>query len=308
MTTALFRTRRAWLARTRANLRAALPPISMRLQLVRAVLVMTCALTGMLFLQLTIVSRLQNLAAQQQAFDAFRSDLANGTAPIGPNDVNGDPLRAGTPVAYLEIPEIGLEQVVGEGTAAPTLFDGPGHRRDTPLPGQEGVSMVLGRKASFGGAFGRIGSLDSGDTIIVTTGQGEFRFRVIGVRAEGEPAPSAPEPGESRLLLVTAGGRAFLPDGVLRVDAALDGKAAVGPDRTLTAGRLPAEERIMASDARTLWALLLWLLVALALAFGATWAWHRWGRVKAWVVFLPPLLLVGLSASGEVARLLPNLL
>lgn len=282
--------------------------MSKRLQLARALLVMTCALTGMLCVQLTFVSRLQARAAQQQAFDSFRSDLAVGTAPIGPTELDGDPLPAGTAVAYLEIPSIGLEQVVGEGTAAATLFDGPGHRRDTPLPGQEGVSMVLGRKAAFGGAFGRIGSLESGDRIKVTTGQGEFQFRVLGVRQEGDPAPSAPQPGVARLLLVTAGGRAFLPDGVLRVDAELVGDAAIGPERLLTADELPAEERIMAGDPRTLWALALWLLIALGVAFGAVWAWHRWGRVKAWVVFLPPLLLVGLSASGEVARLLPNLL
>jgi len=44
------------------------------------------------------------------------------------------------------------------------------------------------------------------------------------------------------------------------------------------------------------------------LSVGAVWAWHRWGHAQAWIVFLPPLLLVGLATSGEVARLLPNLL
>ena len=64
----------------------------------------------------------------------------------------------------------------------------------------------------------------------------------------------------------------------------------------------------MAGDATTLWALALWLQALIALSLGVVWAWHRWGRAQAWVVFLPPMLLVGLSAAGEAARLLPNLL
>ena len=64
----------------------------------------------------------------------------------------------------------------------------------------------------------------------------------------------------------------------------------------------------MAGDSRTLRTLALWLQALIVLTVGAVWAWHRWGRAQAWVVFLPPLLLVGLFASGEAIRLLPNLL
>jgi LPXTG-site transpeptidase (sortase) family protein len=286
----------------------ALPAIGSRLQLVRAVLVMVCALSFTLLLQLTVISQFQQRAAQQQAFDHFRSQLADGTAPVGPTDAAGDELAAGTSVAYIEIPALGVKQVIGEGTSPATLFDGPGHRRDTPLPGQQGISMVLGRRASFGGPFAGIGGLETGDEINVTTGQGEFRFEVVGVRKEGDPGIAPPPSGGARLLLVTAEGAPFLPDGVVRVDADLVGDAVVGAPRVRTADTLPSEERIMAGDARTLWVLALWLLVALGLALGATWAWHRWGHARTWVVFLPPLLFVGLAASGEVARLLPNLL
>ena len=44
------------------------------------------------------------------------------------------------------------------------------------------------------------------------------------------------------------------------------------------------------------------------IALGAVWAWHRWGRAQAWVVFLPPLMLVGILVSNQAARVLPNLL
>lgn len=284
------------------------PPIGPRLQLVRATLVLTFVLSFTLLIQLVVVSSLQQAAAQARVFDSFRAELAKGTAPVGPTDSAGDQLAIGRPVAYLEIPTIGLKQVVGEGTTSGALFDGPGHRRDTPLPGQVGSSILYGRRAAFGGPFARIGELVEGDIITVTTGQGVFTFKVRGVRPEGAPVPEPPAADEGRLLLVTAAGRSFLPGGVLRVDAALDGTAVVGSARQMNASGLPREEKVMEGDARTLWAFALWLQALIVLSLGVAWAWHRWGRAQTWIVFLPPLILVGLSASGEAARLLPNLL
>ena len=226
----------------------------------------------------------------------------------GPTDNQNRLLAPGAPIAYLEIPEIGLRQVVGEGTTPSVLFSGPGHRRDTVLPGQVGVSVVMARRAAFGGPFAKIDQLEEGDTILATTGQGLFEYEVIGVRREGDPVPPAPEAGTSRLLLATADGRPFLPDGVLRVDAELTGVPVGGAARLVTAATLPAAEQFMGADTSTLWALALWLQLLTLLSLGAVWAWHRWGHAQAWIVFLPPVLLVGLATSGEVARLLPNLL
>jgi hypothetical protein len=64
----------------------------------------------------------------------------------------------------------------------------------------------------------------------------------------------------------------------------------------------------MATDPTTLWALAMWLQVLLMVAVGGIWAWHRWGRARTWVIFVPAVLLVGLAVSGEIAKLLPNLL
>ncbi|MDP1818340.1 MAG: class E sortase [Acidimicrobiales bacterium] len=285
-----------------------LPRLPPRLQLARGVLVVVFVISASLVIQLVVVSNLQQRAAQQRAFDRFRSELATGTAPIGPVGADGRQLAQGTPVAYLEIPAIGLRQVIVEGTTSSALFTGPGHRRDSPLPGQAGVSVVLGRSAAFGGPFRQIDALERGDTIHVTTGQGEFDYRVTGRRSDGDPAPGPAGPGKGRLLLATAAGRPFMPDGVLRVDADLV-TAAVGGAAPLVASRaLPPAEQLMGADTGTLWALALWLQALTVVAIGAVWAWHRWGRAKAWVVFLPPLIFAGLSASGEAARLMPNLL
>ena len=197
---------------------------------------------------------------------------------------------------------------MGEGTSSGTLFAGPGHRRESPLPGQIGISVIFGRRSAYGGPFSDVADLKPGDAITVTTGQGVFKFAVTGVRYEGDPAPALATPGTSRLVLVTAAGSAFLPAGVVRVDAELSGDAVVGPARLVTSAGLPTEETVMAGDSRTLWALALWLQALIAMSVVAVWAWHRWGRAQAWVVCLPPLLLVGLLVAGEAARLLPNLL
>lgn len=305
MTAVAWGPRSGWRARRAA---VDLPDLSARLQLARATLVVIFVLSVSLLVQLVVVSNLQQRAAQQRAFDRFRGELATGTAPAGPVDAAGWQLAAGTPVAYMEIPAIGLRQVVGEGTSAATLFGGPGHRRDSPFPGQPGVSVLLGRRAAFGGPFGRLRELTEGAIIHVTTAQGEFDYRVTGLRAEGDPVPPPVASGGGRLLLVTAAGRSFMPDGVLRVDADLETQAVGGIAPLVSSSGLPTSEQIMGADTSTLWALALWLQALTVVAVGAVWAWHRWGRARAWVVFLPPLLLLGLSASGEAARLMPNLL
>ncbi len=283
------------------------PPLTPRKEAARVVAVLICILSGTIFLQLTVIGSFQARAAQRHAFDSLRGQLAFGTAPTAGIDENRRLLALGAPMAYLEIPKIGLGQVVGEGTTGGVLMDGPGHERDTVFPGQFGTSVIMGRRAAFGGSFERIGSLRAGDELNVTTGQGIFKYEVVGVRREGDPIPAVPA-GSARLTLVTAAGSPFVPNGVLRVDADLVGPPVVGVTPPFRAATLGARERAMGADTSTLWVLAFWLQALLLLSTGGIWAWHRWGHAQAWVVFLPPLLLVGLAASGEAVRLLPNLL
>lgn len=282
--------------------------MSPRLQVVRATITVVCVLSLGLVVHLALASRLQHNAAQERAYSTFRAQLAEGTAPAGPVDFENNVVDMGAPVAYLEIPTIGLSEVVAQGTTSTVLFDGPGHRRDTPLPGQTGVSIVMGRRAVYGGPFGDIGELVAGDLITVTTGQGVFEYRVIAVRREGDQLPPALEPGAARLVLATADGRAFLPSGVLRVDADITSMPVGGQPRLVTDDSLPGEERFMAADDSSLWVLVLWLQAMIVVSVAAVWGWHRWGRPQTWVAFGPPLALVGMATAGEIARLLPNLI
>lgn len=285
-----------------------LPPLTSRAQLARGVFVLLAVMCGSLLLQLVLLSGFQERAAQQTKFDGFRAALAKGVAPVAAVNDDNRSLRPGTAMAYLAIPAIGLRQVVLEGTTSGVLFDGPGHRRDSPFPGAPGTTVIMGRRATFGGPFSQIGDLQEGAAIRVTTGAGQFDYEVIGVRREGDASPPALESGQGRMLLMTADGRPYLPDGVLRVDAKLTSTPLSGGAPAYTAKTLPAPDAVMASDTTTLWALALWMQVLFVVTVAFVWAWHRWGRSKAWIVGFPLLLLAGLMVADQVARLLPNLL
>lgn len=272
-----------------------------------------------------LLSQIQHDRDQQTAYDDFRVTLAQGVAPVGqlappemqePGPPGEEPppepeprlLAMGTPVAVISIPALGLTEVIGEGTTSDVLRAGPGHRRDTVLPGQEGTSVIMGRQTTYGGPFRLIHTLAPGDSITAVTGQGQHTYRVLGVRREGDPLPEPIEEGEGRLTLVTAAGRPLLPSGILRVDAELVSDAQPAPEKELGAGGLTAAEEPMSTD-QGAWYPLVLLGEALLLAVaGVVWALKRLGRWQAWVVGIPVLSALGLTAADQVARLLPNLL
>lgn len=245
---------------------------------------------------------------QAVLYDQARESLARGEAALGQTDIDGQLVRTGAPVGLLEVASIGLRQVVVEGTTSQVLTSAPGHRRDTVLPGQPGVSIVMGRQAGFGGAFGRLGEVLVGDEIVVTTGQGRHVYEVLAVRGAGDPAPAPLPPGAGRLTLMTADGWAFLPRDVLRVDATLVSTPVAAPPRVVTAAQLSPAEQPMQADTAALVPLLLWSQLLLAAVVATTWSRVRWGRWQTWVVSVPVLTGLFLEVADQAARLLPNLL
>ncbi|MFI6435217.1 sortase [Streptomyces sp. NPDC050759] len=258
--------------------------------------------------QLLVVSAAQEHSAQHAAFDEMRGRLALGTAPVAQADQEGLLLAPGTPVALIDMPSLRMSQVVLEGTDSAVLTDGPGHRRDTPLPGQAGTSVLMGRAAAYGGPFGRLASLAAGDRFSVTTGQGKATYRVSDVRRAGDPAPAPLASGQGRLVLVTATGPSFVPSGVLRVDADLISAPFQTPAAVIRAGTLPDSEEPLARPAGVPWPLVMWLQALLLTAVAAVWAWHRWGRHQTWIVFAPVVAVLGLQVATRTTELLPNLL
>jgi LPXTG-site transpeptidase (sortase) family protein len=270
-------------------------------------LILSCLCLGFLA-NLLVVSQLIHARDQEVLYSDFRSELANAIAPVGQTDINGALLQPGAAIAILEIPDIGLQEVVVEGTTSTVTQSGPGHKRDTVLPGQAGTSVIYGRQAAFGGPFGQLEILQPGMTIVATTGQGVAEYRVIGVRRPGDPIPALLQSGEGRLTLVTAMGPRFMPTDLLRVDAELVSQVQPSPPRVITPASMDPAEQAMAGDPEGLVPLLLWLQVLLAVAVATVWLVLRWGKWQAWLVAAPIFFFAGVMASMSAIRLLPNLL
>jgi sortase A len=166
----------------------------------------------------------------------------------------------------------------------------------------------MGRQAAFGGPFGRIEELAPGDRFTVLTGQGVQTFEVIGVRYAGDPSPAPVKAGESRLVLETARGPAFLPHGLVRVDAELVSDAQPRGPRYTTFQALAPGQKEMAGDMSRAWALVFALQLLLVVAVGAVWTYRRIGARQAWAVFLPAGLLAFLLVADQAVRMLPNLM
>lgn len=292
-------------AETAPRTTASSAPDVRRVVIGQALIVLGCLLVGVVA-SLILVSPLRAARDQHVAYADLRYALANATAPIG-QVRDGALIPPGTPVALLTIPALGLEQVVLEGTDSTITMSGPGHRRDSVLPGQVGHSVILGRAAAYGGPFRSIGDLTPGAEIVVTTGQGESRFAVTGVRLSGEQG-TALAPGESRLTLITAGGSAYLPSGLVQVDARLTTEPLPGAAMPLTSSMLASSELPMAGTPSAWLGLLLWGELLLVAAVASVWLTLRWGRWQAWVVVVPVLLALGLAVTTQAIALLPNLL
>lgn len=256
---------------------------------------------------LVVISAFAESRSQSMLFNQFRSELAAGTAPVGQVDANGRLLAMGAPVAVLSIPSLHQHWTVVEGTTSRALLNGPGHRRDTPLPGQQGVSVVYGRQAAYGGPFGSLGNLRIGDEITSVTGQGKATYQVTGFRRAGDRAPVVASAKDGRLTLVFASGPPLMSGSVTRVDAKLVGTAFPAPQPVMRLGSLTPAESPLASDPSGWLPMFMLVELAVIAVLLILLALRRWGRWHAWIVAFPVLLIIGAELAKQVVVVLPNL-
>ena len=164
-------------------------------------LVTVAVLCAWFLLYIFLLTPFEEARSQTIRYSTLRESLALQTAPIG-----GD-ISPGTPIALMSSPSLGISAVVVvEGTTSGDLMNGPGHLRNSVLPGQMGTSYIFGRASMFGGPFSGISSAKAGDLITVTTGQGVFTYAVDAVRTVDSPLPQPLTAGKGRLTLITAAG------------------------------------------------------------------------------------------------------
>ena len=111
-----------------------------------------------------------------------------GPATSVPDDVTGTTaaerpaavVEEGDPIARIEMPTIGVDNIVVAGVDKGDLKKGPGHYPDTPMPGQLGNAAIAGHRTTYGQPFFDVDKLQIGDEIVVTTLEGRFVYRVTG--------------------------------------------------------------------------------------------------------------------------------
>ena len=256
----------------------------------------------------TVVGVLQHSRAQHLLYEQLRGDLAEATAPLGQLTVDGEIVPNGTPIALVDVPRLGISEVVVQGTTPMDLRGGPGHRRDTVMPGQQGTSIIMGRQTTYGGPFGSIGRLAPGDTITVTTGQGVAEYTVFGVRRGGDPLPEPLRSGEGRLELITADGIPLAPSGSLHVDASLESEVRETPSPVFTREVLDPSELALGADSGAWFGTLFWLQWLIVAAVALRWARTKWGVWQTWIVGVPLILALGAATADSAIATLANLL
>ncbi len=138
-------------------------------------------------------------AEQRAALAAIAPELAATTTPgptisgettttAVPTTLSPEVLQAiaeelvperGEVLGSIQIPSIGVDKQIIEGTSRDDLRKGPGHYPSTPFPGQAGNAAIAGHRTTYGAPFGDLDLVQPGDQIIVETVFGTFYYEVI---------------------------------------------------------------------------------------------------------------------------------
>ena len=226
----------------------------------------------------------------QSAQQSLRSELV--TAGRGP-------LRVGAPLARLEIPAIGLDRVVVEGSGASELDRGPGHVRGSANPGGRGDVVLVGHRVLAGAPFAHLGSLHPGDELTLDAPWGRSRYRVDTAATSADPHVDFTTRGAGRLTLVTSGG-GLNPGSRLVVTARL-----ASPVLTRAPAPAPERPRLPGVDVAAIPLLLAALLAGVLAWHARRWFVPIWGRVRGGLVVAPFVALAAYEAFSVVVRLLP---
>jgi sortase A len=87
-------------------------------------------------------------------------------------------LRVGDSLTRLQIPSLGVDVVVVEGTTVDALRAGAGHYPGYPLPCAVGNVPIAGHRTTYGKPFTNLDQLKPGDQIILTTPVGTCTYQV----------------------------------------------------------------------------------------------------------------------------------
>jgi sortase A len=213
-------------------------------------------------------------------------------------------LPASGAVAVIKFPKLNVEKTVVEGVSVSDLKKGPGHYPETPMPGHIGNVAVAGHRTTYGAPFYRLDELKSGDAILITTREGQFKYKVTQSKVVGPDDSSVLNPTpDNRLTLTTCHPR-FTASQRLVIIASLEGKAdprpspkTEAPETSKPAGlsgtRIPRQPAIG-------WG------TAVAMAWLSTWALSKlWLRWPSYAIGAPVIIVLLFLFFENFSRLLP---
>jgi sortase A len=219
-------------------------------------------------------------------------------------DARTEPIPSG-PIGLIQIPSLGVSQVVVQGSTTQDLQQGPGHLDGTPLPGEFGNAVIVGHRRLYGGPFSGLPLLHVGDQIVAVTGQGRFVYHVEKIVTVRPGQSDVVSPSlDSRLSLVTSG--SLQSGDRVAVIAKLQGHPVGLPHRAPVA--VPAEELGITGNISGLLMAILWgQVLAVALVLGVR-AFRVWPRSISYLIVVPPVLMLLWLVFASLDRFLPGTL
>jgi sortase A len=86
----------------------------------------------------------------------------------------------GSAIGRLDVPRLGLDMVIVNGTDSGSLKRGPGRDPRTYMPGQGELVYIAGHRTTYGAPFGHIERMKANDPITITMPYGKLIYRVTG--------------------------------------------------------------------------------------------------------------------------------
>ena len=293
----------------RSSLRPAavdLPPLTPR----RAGLLVAAWAGVLVIAVLAVVYPVGSLTLQRQQrslLREFRSEVtkaANAEEGLAGLLDRSDPEAPapGSAVGILDARAIDVRQVALEGVGADTTWRGVGHLPGSAGLGQPGNAALIGRRTGWGGPFGSIGRLRSGDRLVVTTVQGQSVYRVRTVRTTTRIDAALRPSADDRLTLVTSASPwPLATERATVVVARLIGRPF---QPTPQNGRVAGQDG-RSGDTSFVPQLLLFLLLFSAVAAATVPAHRLWRPLTTYLLTTPALVVLAVLVAESASRLLP---
>jgi LPXTG-site transpeptidase (sortase) family protein len=246
-----------------------------------AIVIFTLAIGSMMFNQ--FLAPVMHDRAAVDLEQRLSSDLLNGVAPVS------YPIAVGVPIGLIEVPNRNVRAVVVEGSKAEQLARASGHLIGSALPGQSGVSAILGRSQTYGAEFKNLDQIKIGDEVVATTGQGVHTYEVIDITVRSARDIAAFQ-GEGHMLIL-----ATVVDGAERLVVRASLTSSVFPSGETTDHQTTIDELGLSGDPSSWSKLALWLLCAALLAVTFPVIVTQVGRRVGWMVVTPIAMWITLE-------------